>query len=220
MAAVSVHSDEQLELLECSEELENGTINVNINKAFTPWEYLSGSCNEGFIAVSGQLNITCNAAYQTRVSDTCRKVLKAIAVGKPTEQSSTYLWYDSGLAVDGNRSSNINDNSCSHTDLSDNKPWWRVDLLKVYYIISVKMVNRGMDQYGYDVSDRLRNVTITTGENVSNISTLCGLYDGPGSIGELVAIDCPPSTTGRYVKISLVTAALTLCEVDVFAVPV
>ncbi|XP_062603881.1 fucolectin-1-like [Saccostrea cucullata] len=146
--------------------------------------------------------------------------LQSIAVEKPTEQSSTFQLYNSSLAVDGNRSrdTDIDGNSCSHTGISDDEPWWRVDL-NIYYIVTVRMVNRGMDRYGTDVSDRLRNVTIATGETVSNISTLCGFYTGPGSLGEEVTIDCAPSTTGRFLQISLVTAGLTLCEVDVFGIP-
>ncbi|XP_062607683.1 fucolectin-1-like [Saccostrea cucullata] len=185
-----------------------------------PGESLTGSCNEDFVAVSGKVTITCNSAYRTVASDACRQVLKTIAVDKPTEQSSTFQWYNSSLAVDGNRDTDIDANSCSHTNDDDDQPWWRVDLLNFYYIINVRMVNRGEDRYEIDTSYRLRNVTITTGETLSNISTLCGFYAGPGSLGELVTINCPPSTTGRYVKISLVTAVLTLCEVDVFVVPI
>ncbi|XP_061171836.1 fucolectin-like [Saccostrea echinata] len=195
-------------------------VNVPADKMFTPGVSLTGSCNEGYVSVSGQINATCNPDFQTVVSDTCCKVLQNITVGKPTEQSSTFWGFESGLAVDGNRNTDIDANSCTTTASDDANPWWRVDLLNVYYIVSVRMLNRGMDQYGIDVSGRLRNVSITTGEIVSNTSTLCGFYAGPGSLGELVTIICPPSTTGRYVKISLVTAYLTLCEVDVFVVPV
>ncbi|XP_062576819.1 fucolectin-1-like [Saccostrea cucullata] len=195
-------------------------INVDIDKVFTPGVTRTGSCNDGYVAVSGQINATCNPNFQTVVSDTCREVLRNITVGKPTEQISTFREFESGLAVDGIRNTDIDALSCSHTDVSDDNPWWRVDLLKVYFIVTVRMLNRGMDRYGIDASDHLRNVSIRTGETVSNISTLCGFYAGPGTLGELVTIDCPPSTTGRYVEIALITEILTLCEVDVFVASV
>lgn len=47
-----------------------------------------------------------------------------IAVGKPAQQSSTYTPYD------GKRSTDLLDNSCSHTDNIPNS-WWKVDLQAV-----------------------------------------------------------------------------------------
>lgn len=70
-----------------------------------------------------------------------------LAKGKPAEQSSTFLTYSATLAVDGNRGTNVIEGLCAHTGLADINPWWRVDLQAVYSITSVKILNRGPDEY-------------------------------------------------------------------------
>lgn len=67
-----------------------------------------------------------------------------------------------------------------------------------------------------DVSYRLQNVTVTVGLTESSANTTCGFFAGPGTLSQLVVLDCPPKTMGRYVMFSLLTGYLTLCEVDVF----
>ncbi|XP_061190212.1 fucolectin-1-like [Saccostrea echinata] len=121
----------------------------------------------------------------------------------PPTQSSTHS--DSGpeKAVDGIRNTDLIDGvSCTHT-VADSYSWWLVDLLKEYYIISERMLNRGPDRSGIDTSDRLRNVTITTRVHPNYTSIFCGFYAGPGKPSELVRVDCPPFTRGRYVQINL-----------------
>lgn len=71
-----------------------------------------------------------------------------------------------------------------------------------------------------DESHRLRNVTVTLGLLDSSIDTLCGSFPGPGTLSQLVVIECPTLPIGRYLKISKTTEFLTLCEVDVFGVKV
>uniref|UniRef100_K1QVE7 Uncharacterized protein n=1 Tax=Magallana gigas TaxID=29159 RepID=K1QVE7_MAGGI len=68
---------------------------------------------------------------------------------------------------------------------------------------------------GFDVSFRLRDITVTVGLTKSDVNTPCGFFAGPGTLSQLVVIDCPTSTQGRFVKISKTTEFLTLCEVDV-----
>ncbi|XP_065930023.1 fucolectin-7-like isoform X1 [Magallana gigas] len=144
------------------------------------------------------------------------RVLWDIAVGKPAQQSSTFPPNEAERAVDGNRNTDILQNSCSHTaDSPEQNPWWRVDLRAVYYIVSVRMLNRGMDEHGIDVSDRLQNVTVTVGLTESSVNTTCGFFAGPGTLSQLVVLVCPPETMGRYVMVSILTGPLTLCEVDV-----
>ncbi|XP_052696157.1 uncharacterized protein LOC128174714 [Crassostrea angulata] len=145
----------------------------------------------------------------------CIRVLLGLALGKHTEQSSTYSSYRAEYAVDGNRGTDIFHDKCTHTRGGDKNPWWRVDLLTVYTITSVRILNRGID-HGGDVSNRLRNVTVTVGLIESDVNTPCGVFAGPGTASQLVVIDCPTSPQGRFVKISKTTEALTLCEVDVF----
>ncbi|XP_061185855.1 fucolectin-like [Saccostrea echinata] len=186
-----------LEVRQCSSELGNGVLDVN--KVFIPGTSLNGSCNEGHFVCS---------------------VLTDIAVGKPSIQSPTFNIDQASNAVDGDRGTDIITNTCSHTDTGDDSPWWRVDLTDIYYITTVRILNRGMDMFGIDESARLRDVTISTGITTLNISSFCGFYAGPGVLSQLVTINCLPYTMGRYVQISLVTPYLTLCEVDVFVVEV
>lgn len=143
------------------------------------------------------------------------QVMWDIAVGKQAQQSSTHPPFVAELAVDGNRSTDIYDNSCSQTNQPQNS-WWRVDLQAVYHIIRVRLLNRGMDKFGQDLSGRLRNVTVTVGRTEFSLNTTCGFFSGPGTLSQLVVIDCPPVTSGRYVKVSILGGYLTLCEVDVF----
>uniref|UniRef100_K1Q2I3 Uncharacterized protein n=1 Tax=Magallana gigas TaxID=29159 RepID=K1Q2I3_MAGGI len=70
------------------------------------------------------------------------------------------------------------------------------------------------------VAFRLQDVSVTVGLTESDVNTPCGFFAGPGKASELVVIDCTTLPRGRFVKISKTTEALTLCEVDVFGVPV
>nr|XP_034307097.1 fucolectin [Crassostrea gigas] len=159
----------------------------------------------------------CNAMMDAYNENPCY-AMSNIALGKPAKQSSTFDNNTAKYAVDGNRGTDLIEDRCSHTGDSDidTNPWWLVDLQAVYYIKTVRILNRGMDKYGKDVSHRLQNVTVTVGVTESNVNTLCGFFPGPGTLAQLVVIDCPTSTKGKFVRISKPTEALTLCEVDVF----
>ena len=71
----------------------------------------------------------------------------SVALNKPAFQSS--LWPDrsrnpiASKAVDGNSESNFFHSSCSHTDITEDKPWWAVDLEAEYLVTSVTITNRG-----------------------------------------------------------------------------
>lgn len=75
-------------------------------------------------------------------------VLFDIAMNKRAEQSSTYAQFVADGAVDGNRGTDQTKDMCAHTDLDDTNPWWIVDLQTVYYITTVRILNRGMDYNG------------------------------------------------------------------------
>nr|XP_034315530.1 fucolectin-like [Crassostrea gigas] len=126
------------------------------------------------------------------------------------------LNYSANLAVDGNNGTDFVVDKCSCTAGGDTTPWWSVDLQAIYTIKSVRIFNRGIDEWGLDVSDRLRNVTVTVGLTESDVNTPCGFFAGPGTLSQLVVIDCPTLPQGRFVKISIITEYLTLCEVEVF----
>ena len=63
-----------------------------------------------------------------------------LALGKPTQMSSTFGSYVSSNAVDGN-SSNTG-MSCSLT-LKQNENWWQVDLQAIYVIREVVITTIG-----------------------------------------------------------------------------
>lgn len=75
-------------------------------------------------------------------------VLFDIAMNKTAEQSSTYAQFVADGAVDGNRGTDQTKDMCAHTDLNDTNPWWIVDHQTVYYITTVRILNRGMDYNG------------------------------------------------------------------------
>lgn len=52
------------------------------------------------------------------------------------------------MAVDGSRGTDHLQERCTQTGENDTNPWWRVDLLTVYTITSVRMLNRGIDAWG------------------------------------------------------------------------
>nr|XP_034316557.1 fucolectin-like [Crassostrea gigas] len=143
--------------------------------------------------------------------------LPNIALGKPAAQSSTLDDYNAEYAVDGNRETDIYVDMCAFTGEGDRNPWWSVDLLAVYNITSVRILN--IDD-GDVLSLLLRDVTVTVGLTESDVNTPCGFFAGPGNASQLVVIDCRTLLQGRFVKISKTTQSLILCEVDVFGVPV
>nr|XP_034315470.1 fucolectin-like [Crassostrea gigas] len=150
------------------------------------------------------------------------EILPNIALRKPAEQSSTYHFKDNKAtyAVDGNRGTAPGVDKCTATTLGDTNPWWRVDLQDVYNITSVRIINRGINELGTDLSFLLSDVTVTVGLTESDLNTPCGFFAGPSNASQLVVIDCSTSPQGRFVKISKTTQGLFLCEVDVFGVPV
>ena len=77
-----------------------------------------------------------------------------LALNKPATQSSTFTWpenrinYSANLAVDGNNGTDFVVDKCSCTEDGDTNPWWSVDLQAIYTIKSVRIFNRGMDEWG------------------------------------------------------------------------
>jgi hypothetical protein len=65
-----------------------------------------------------------------------------IALNKPTWQSSVYAGLTSELAVDGNKNTSLNGNSCAHTNKTDTVSWWAVDLGMLTHVIGVNLTNR------------------------------------------------------------------------------
>ncbi|ESO95097.1 hypothetical protein LOTGIDRAFT_160858 [Lottia gigantea] len=89
-----------------------------------------------------------------------------LALGKTAIQSSNYLEYTAGKAVDGNTSGYFQEDSCSHTyQYSRNvSEWWEVDLGSVYDITDIIIYNRiDCCELTFVVSDFI-NIIIGTAE--------------------------------------------------------
>nr|XP_034316251.1 fibropellin-3-like [Crassostrea gigas] len=115
--------------------------NKDINECLDNPCHNGGTCSNN----DGSFKCTCEGGFTGTL---CNEVLPNIALLKPAEQSSTYLEYNASYAVDGIRETNFLVHKCTNTGDGDNNPWWRVDLQSVYNITSVRILNRGVDQYG------------------------------------------------------------------------
>uniref|UniRef100_A0A3Q4GZP9 Si:ch73-359m17.2 n=1 Tax=Neolamprologus brichardi TaxID=32507 RepID=A0A3Q4GZP9_NEOBR len=67
--------------------------------------------------------------------------LQNVALNRETVQSSVFEAYGPSKGVDGCRNGNLDSGCCTHT-LEDLDPWWRVDLLAVYKVSAVTIINR------------------------------------------------------------------------------
>uniref|UniRef100_A0A3P9CZ73 Fucolectin tachylectin-4 pentraxin-1 domain-containing protein n=1 Tax=Maylandia zebra TaxID=106582 RepID=A0A3P9CZ73_9CICH len=141
------------------------------------------------------------------------QLLYNLALKKTAVQSSTNGTVGTaGRAVDGNRDASYQRGSCTLTSGQSN-PWWRVDLVNVYTIGAVMIINR--DQ----LENRLDGAEIWIGNSTS--------ISGPESIRCAVISHIPKgqafyfpcnSVKGRYVTVFLPGSAkvLSLCEVEVY----
>ncbi|XP_026226610.1 fucolectin-4-like [Anabas testudineus] len=115
-------------------------------------------------------------------------------------------------AIDGNRASNWEQASCSHTNY-DFSPWWRLDLRKTHKVFSVSLTNRDV------VSERLNGPEIRIGDsldNNGNNNPRCAVISSiPAGLTQ--SFQCN-GMDGRYVNIVIPGRAeyLTLCEVEVY----
>ncbi|KAL4007285.1 hypothetical protein ACER0C_001137 [Sarotherodon galilaeus] len=140
--------------------------------------------------------------------------LSNVALKKPTVQSSTAYAHLSSKAVDGYKNGNVRVAGFSHTKEETN-PWWRVDLLAVYKVSAVTIINR------QDCcSERILGAEIRIGDSLDqsgNQNPRCGIIE---------SLDGTPTYTfhcdemeGRYINVIIPAPlrAVTLCEVEVFA---
>ncbi|KAL7835764.1 hypothetical protein SRHO_G00281110 [Serrasalmus rhombeus] len=126
--------------------------------------------------------------------------------------------YDRGFpsnAIDGNRDGVYSHGSCSHTEKNLNA-WWRLDLLKQHKVFTIRVTNR------QDLGDRLNGAEIRIGDsldNNGNNNPRCGVINTKNK---------PPTLTfncngmeGQYINIVIPGRweFLTLCEVEVYGVP-
>ncbi|XP_036414066.1 fucolectin-5-like [Colossoma macropomum] len=139
-----------------------------------------------------------------------------VALKKAATQSSLYGTGLASKAVDGNRDGVYNHGSCTHTN-NDLGPWWRLDLLKQHRVFSITVTNR-QDQ----VPERLNGAEIRIGDtldNNGNNNPRCGLIPN-ASHTPSVTFQCN-GMVGRYINVVIPERKeyLSLCEVEVFGVP-
>ena len=67
--------------------------------------------------------------------------LHNVALGKPTEQISTYLDGTSDKAVDGEKTASSINGNCMQTKL-EVQPWWKVDLQELYLVYELHITNQ------------------------------------------------------------------------------
>ncbi len=136
-----------------------------------------------------------------------------IAYLKKTKQSSNHDSSISGSkAVDGNREGDFEKNSCTHTNESETSHWWRVDFGREAKVQSVRISNR-VDC----CSERLGKFDILVGSSEVNDGRGNSVCQSSLDMTNIVKKTFSCQQVGRYMYIhSLLTQALTLCEVEVF----
>uniref|UniRef100_I3JM02 Fucolectin tachylectin-4 pentraxin-1 domain-containing protein n=1 Tax=Oreochromis niloticus TaxID=8128 RepID=I3JM02_ORENI len=142
--------------------------------------------------------------------------LPNVALKKQTVQSSTWYGpvYGPSKGVDGCRNGNLNSGCCTHND-EDLGPWWRVDLLAVYKVSAVTIINR---QDGY--IPRILGAQILIGNSLEqngNQNPSCGMIKSLAGT-PTYTFQCN-EMEGRYIIVIIPgkKTYTTLCEVEVFA---
>lgn len=180
--------------------------------ALKPDTQASYKCDHGY-ELLGQETLTCLASG--RWSAPPPSCVTNIALGRPTNQSSTVKGGESRNANDGRLITQHDSKHCTETR-AEQSPWWQVDLLQVYEIRSVRLLGRACCNPNlslHDLEIRVGNSSTPQGNR------LCAW--SPDNLEEGVARDfqCPHPILGRFVSIQMVgiEAALSLCEVMVFS---
>ncbi|XP_065150139.1 uncharacterized protein [Paramisgurnus dabryanus] len=131
-----------------------------------------------------------------------------VALGGKTVQSSTGFGWEANRAIDASPI------TCTHTKVTTDNPWWRLDLLDSFYISRVVITNRPNC-----CAQRLDGAEIHIGnslENNGNNNTRCGVLYGVAA-GQSVSVSCA-EMNGRYVNIIIPGSSkiLTVCDVKVY----
>uniref|UniRef100_A0A3P8N903 C-type lectin domain-containing protein n=1 Tax=Astatotilapia calliptera TaxID=8154 RepID=A0A3P8N903_ASTCA len=141
--------------------------------------------------------------------------LQNVALNKQTVQSSTGNAVGIPFkGVDGCRTEFWGYSCCTHTGTQQN-PWWRVDLLAVYKVTAVTIINR------QDCcSERLLGAQILIGDSLEqngNTNSRCGVLESLAGT-PTYTFQCN-EMKGRYISVIIPGSPkiLTLCEVEVFA---
>jgi len=151
-----------------------------------------------------------------------------LALGKPTFQSSSFLYYSHpSNAVDGKRDADFMHNSCSHTDggiLNLLVPaWWAVDLEKIYAVHRVIITNRGdccperLRDFHIGLTDISPTFLSISLLNQVDQGKIIGTYTGSPPAGTPTNVSCNCGKTGRFLYVQqTVLEPLTICELEVY----
>ncbi|KAL2091100.1 hypothetical protein ACEWY4_013363 [Coilia grayii] len=119
-------------------------------------------------------------------------------------------------AIDGNPNPDMRKGSCAMTE-RETDPWWRVDLLDRYSITAVALTNPKTGS-----PKGLNGVQIYIGDSINpRENALCAKVTFV-PLGETGRFDCMEEREGQYVIVMLQGEgrSLSLCEVQVFGIPV
>ncbi|XP_070538276.1 uncharacterized protein [Ptychodera flava] len=144
--------------------------------------------------------------------------LPNVALHKPAEQSSTYYTHVAGRAVDGDENPALESGlSCIHS-ANEKGAWWFVDLLQIYAVYEVVIINR------YDCcSSRILGALIRIGyhrEELTKNIQCGGQITDEDMWDKTITRDCIIPILGRYVIVQNDPERvdyLHFCEVKVYA---
>ncbi|XP_078060155.1 fucolectin-1-like [Mustelus asterias] len=133
--------------------------------------------------------------------------------GRATQSSLQNYLGNAINAVDGNANADCSLGSCSITD-TEQEPWWRLDLLASFHIVSVSITNR------IDIDTQsLNGAEIHTGDSLENngkSNPRCAMIMSIGA-GETQNFRCN-GMSGRYITVLIPgrQGSLALPEVTVY----
>ncbi|XP_050403287.1 receptor-type tyrosine-protein phosphatase kappa isoform X2 [Patella vulgata] len=149
-----------------------------------------------------------------------------VALGQQSvQQNSTNNGGIASRAVDGNTDSDYdNGKSCTHTT-EGQSGWWCVDLQQLYYFNQIKIYNRKNTTWWGRLKEFQIKISSSGQCNQTGFTSATSCYKDTTptiqSVYNVTGCNQGSSTsfTGRTVYVSSLKESLTLCEVEIFAVP-
>ncbi|XP_052782424.1 fucolectin-5-like [Mya arenaria] len=189
-------------------------------------DYLSDQLSSSSIIGRRQTSVSQQRCLYCCSSDLCNRNCTSfvnLALHRPAYESSVNGIGSADLAVDGDTNKDFfSGKSCMHTISNEHYSWWAVDLGREFHITKVKIHERGdagADGRNFHLLVLASSVNATKLDRTSTLFTKCGAYFGHSSEGNTIVIDCPRSTTGRWIRVQQNDPHieyLHLCEVEVF----
>ena len=139
-----------------------------------------------------------------------------LLVAKSADASSVYGGYEPAKAIDNDLENTFH----SLYPPFETDPWLQIELEYVAAINKVIIYNRR-----HCCGDRTKNVAVrvgltkfTKGMELDN-NEICATYEGPGSDGEEIIINCSSTMIGQYVSVHLMLdtpGILNLSEIMIY----